>query len=1813
MKLKILFILFLSCYWQSLKAQEGIMRLIHNNPVRLVTPAGLSSNYSSLCIQQLANNTRVIVSSSISTATGVGVGLSDIDIVYVDGNNDIIQHLTYGIPGVRLTPKDVIEDQVNGANHIVIAGMDSSINGTVGFILRLDQTPNPTTNYHRYSINNYRGILFHQILRLRLPNSNFNGNPQYAVLASGKKGNSVNPIDFKDFVLLIDQNNLSLNSIQRIFIGTNAGSFGYHKNKTGYKLMTESDNARNSLYVAGSFVDLSSGNVIYGVNITRFDFVSGNLNYSANIRYFATNPPGGGWFHPNDIFYDPAIRNGRTGSIYISGGYQSGPTGSDLTTAYLSCSPDLNAKVDWFNELLPATPSLYLINGDLNSNMSVRNDELLITNNRGDMLSVNLAAQGAVTYFKSITQSLRSVSAYQPGDFCYDLANNVGYGVTAQVNGSNLQYFTMLLNNTDGCCFQVINQNPHSIGNDFDGAEEIPDAAFGSESSQLITLLIDNPDVVTEVQCSLCVGKTMDIAGPIDVWCQTSTYTFNGCRHATNANWTLMGPGGRNTAGKILTQNNNQVVIDWPRVIGTLGQLPGNYVLTLNEVIDLEDPSCTRELTHLDIVFRNLDCTTGVISGNNNVTCQGTNAYTFTGCPNFPTGATYAWTLTTVIGNAEASISGANNSPSVSINFNDATMHNVYELILTATYNGCTYTSAVYQITHDPFPFSGDITGNITIGCTNLNSNNYFLTNPDNATLSNINWSISPAGPRLTGVNTNSLDIDYTFAKSGTYILDCEITVGSCTIHRSVAISKQNCCPVINSVTNGYQSSYNSLIYNQLGGDVIGTTQGMYTSGSNSTLVLQNITNSVNSSFTISELDQKGEALNNRIYSVSISQDQFKATAFTESLINGRKIIIGNKDNRLFVAEIDENGAPVAGRQLTIAISGTNSTQILEAVSVVRSYDNGAGIGYCVLVNINENTYLVGIEGINWLSFWVTQVGVNASNSSKLHGHKLIEYTNNGISNFIILGVATGGTTKRGFIMDTKVTPAGTVSNSPVVKYSNNVYFTGREMPNVGLVFGGNDNPYGFSVNSAAVFLITDYQLATITEKAMANHQFEVLDVRVFANNHPMFLLLNGTGNSTTAPYLYHLLELDDNLNMIPNKGLYTIIRYNNINNDHNPYQRAVNLLDITHEGGFTMVGQDENLSDFIVYKTGNYIDGDCYLVNEMTLKQSTSDVPVSAYSTITGGNKGSFSLGYEELDLLRTCCLERDGVSNFDLCDMFNAKHLNIEFTPNTNEYCMDELIHLTATGEYDPDDVDYYEWVFSDGTVITSYTSNQIDHAFPYTNLTEASYSVYLVIHFKNKCIKTYSQIINTKYCDPCIKLNVIPDFKYRRCNNTLVLLPTQHFDGATYEWEFGDLTPNSLNEFESHEFPTTGNQEFEVCLTIRYQKCTARVCKKINFDYKDTTIYHCLLDGNECLWLRPGDIFPSDYCIVHLVNGGTPDYNSSLDPGYPSNLTYLQFCPGSTYEINFYSNTGCLLKKLRIHVEDKNSTAETYCSMKIPICDEMPNPEEVRPDCPDCYPNNIDVSKIKLGLITESVNSTGGSIFHRDINNLQDCKVCHFDFEFIHLNPCDYTPDFTFIFQMDRVILQNSTIAGVGFSLCGPVTWTVKDLSTGTFIPMTSEEFAEFPRQVGISYEVCMTITYCVCNNEPCTKTICKIIDAEQQAPPMGGENQQDNTVNGAGYQANASVKDSMTSVNSLKLKSIDLKIHPNPSSNKFTIVNQNAILVYDCVIITTSSGQEILKYNNNSATYEYNLEAYARGVYFVKVKVGDEIKVFKLILQ
>lgn len=460
-------------------------------------------------------------------------------------------------------------------------------------------------------------------------------------------------------------------------------------------------------------------------------------------------------------------------------------------------------------------------------------------------------------------------------------------------------------------------------------------------------------------------------------------------------------------------------------------------------------------------------------------------------------------------------------------------------------------------------------------------------------------------------------------------------------------------------------------------------------------------------------------------------------------------------------------------------------------------------------------------------------------------------------------------------------------------------------------------------------------------------------------------------------------------------------------------------------------------------------------------------------------------------------------------------------------------------------------------------------------------------------------------------CENMNVNPGFTFNQCYPNTSFNTNAHIPGAVFEWNFGDGTPNSFVENPNHQYNLNGGYTYTVCLTVTYLGCTDTKCQTITIDFDESSYIeeYCPLDGVSWFWVDANKYDPNnsyDHYIIHDENGIEADFNSQI-----SGHQNIQRSTGD-YTIRYYDPNGCLKKILHLRIQPK-VPSQTTCFKTVYQCLFVLDLEGIMPDCEDCNPSINVGDNIELFPVQFLSSINGVSKYSRRIINWTQCRECIFTFDIVR-ESCNFEPSFTWYpMPPNKWILQNTTTTGPQTQPCNnQVSWIVKDLTSMMQIPMPFGQLVEFPGIVGHTYEICMTVTYCACDGAPCFKTICYTFELGEALPPLGGG--ENNTNDGIAKENQLKDKDSGTlSVSNLVKSKFELSIKPNPSSDKFTIFNHYQVNQYNKVVIYTVDGQEILSFENTPSGFEYDLSDYASGVYFIKVTVGTETKILKLVLQ
>jgi hypothetical protein len=691
------------------------------------------------------------------------------------------------------------------------------------------------------------------------------------------------------------------------------------------------------------------------------------------------------------------------------------------------------------------------------------------------------------------------------------------------------------------------------------------------------------------------------------------------------------------------------------------------------------------------------------------------------------------------------------------------------------TVSGCTLRFD-FKVTEEPLPA---LNTSYTATC-----GNSVTMDPGN--FKTYTWYVQyPGGTKtvIPGATSRTLKV----WKTGTYWVKVKTHILECVIEISTTVTIDNCCPVQSSTTNAYQSSYNFYDNANTSQAYDGRPVALFKGTNNHSYVLKQFTNLSSNDFGITELDHEGNMVDVRMYT---STDGFLATDMIESITPNGKIVIGHKNNKLYIMEINPDGTVSTNRRIVTLPNSTGST--LEATSIVRSYyNNGASWGYGILVNLRASNnfnrvYLVGcLSNINF--FWVNEVQYIQNSTSEFHAHKLMAYTDNGeTSNFIVMARVSVGTLNKGVIVDTKLNFGGAPGGTPVRRVTNNIYFSGAVIPYVGYVFAGSTNPVSFNTTANAAFLRTDFSLGLVAEKTFKSYRMEALNVVPSpSTGNPVFLLMSMDLVGSTNPYFYHLLELDQNLAVISGRNIRTLDKYQNLNNDHDPYISCKTMLTETDEGGYTVLGQEEGSNDFYITKTGSNLLVNCSSNFEPKMDDDVDGFVQNSYVNLVSSSTSALTLTEQGRNMSRTCCNERTGTPTPFKCNFYIAAQ-NISYTTGTSDLYSGNVITFEALGNFDPSEVDHYEWDFGDGTIITS-TTNPVTHIF--NTPVDQSYTVNLTIHYKNGCVKNYYNVttiyicvdpVTTKYCHRIIyecELMYDPEGVLPDCEDCYPTGPTNH----------------------------------------------------------------------------------------------------------------------------------------------------------------------------------------------------------------------------------------------------------------------------------------------------------------------------------------------------------------------------------------------------------------------------------------------------
>jgi len=103
---------------------------------------------------------------------------------------------------------------------------------------------------------------------------------------------------------------------------------------------------------------------------------------------------------------------------------------------------------------------------------------------------------------------------------------------------------------------------------------------------------------------------------------------------------------------------------------------------------------------------------------------------------------------------------------------------------------------------------------------------------------------------------------------------------------------------------------------------------------------------------------------------------------------------------------------------------------------------------------------------------------------------------------------------------------------------------------------------------------------------------------------------------------------------------------------------------------------------------------------------------------------------------------------------------------------------------------------------------------------------------------------------------------------------------------------------------------------------------------------------------------------------------------------------------------------------------------------------------------------------------------------------------------------------------------------------------------------------------------------------------------------------------GYDCNATDSvfiDSPVKINNLTNNNLNIKIYPNPSDGNFNIIFDD-IIMHDAVIeIFDIQGKSLYKNSININTKSIDISNFSKGIYFLKVRTNNEVKVEKIILE
>jgi hypothetical protein len=366
-------------------------------------------------------------------------------------------------------------------------------------------------------------------------------------------------------------------------------------------------------------------------------------------------------------------------------------------------------------------------------------------------------------------------------------------------------------------------------------------------------------------------------------------------------------------------------------------------------------------------------------------------------------------------------------------------------------------------------------------------------------------------------------------------------------------------------------------------------------------------------------------------------------------------------------------------------------------------------------------------------------------------------------------------------------------------------------------------------------------------------------------------------------------------------------------------------------------------------------------------------------------------------------------------------------------------------------------------------------------------------------------------------------------------------------------------------------------------------------------EMTLGHCPLDGNDGLWLDPGTFFSAHHFTSHHVGGSEPDYNSNGNPPI-----YLLFLANNDYVFEYFDASGCLIRRITLHVLPKAVMPPISCHKTVYYCEFIADVENIRPDCEECW---RDEPRFKLFPLEIVSSGPGITSYRRSIVDKETCRECVFTFDVVD-QACNFTPDFNISYTVahpENLTLTNLSSSGPGTTPCG-VTWTITDLATPGFSWVYSGPIVNFTGQMEHTYTICITVTYCACGRT-CSKTICKDILITLQGPEI-----KDN-----GTTTDTKLEGIDAGPKTLDTKSITVRedlglaIKPNPSSDKFTVFNFSGVETYDRVTIYGLNGQVVFSQDQLAAGHEFDLSGYAKGIYMIKIESSNQTKVLKLILQ